>query len=394
MENWDLEYIKEELKLSLATNVYISYDLPATIIEKKKYSDTPSKEKYQFSFHIESDYKCLELKLKDFNIKYKLKERGNYYRDYDTFEIADESYRTEMRSCLRERARPIFDFLLETGFNSKKDIEDFMFFRTKNLHFTRRPQKEIEAELKKKEEEEKSLRLKEYILMTDDSRSIDSSDIQRFQALSRCSDIVVTLGTKELKETKETVGYIEFIPTTFNDSIKVAFLLCESDKFAEKRVLTNTINRILRFMLPLHEILCKYFEINAETVLSIARGETAGPLIIKHIITPNNNVPETPNNNVPEISKGILQLSDLEDQLGTEPVDMVVISCRDNIWNLSFSDNKLLRIDSQGQKEHSLNVIKHELLNHGYYIHENAFIKYMKKADFSTNLYFKKDRNA
>ncbi len=342
-------------------------------------------EKYQFSFHIESDYKCLELKLKDFNIEYKLKERGDCHHNYDTFKIADESYFTEMRSCLRERTRPIFDFLLETGFNSKKDIEDFMFFRTKDLHFTRRPQKEIEAELKKKEEEEKSLQLSKYILMTDDSMSIDYSDIKRFQALSRCSDIIVTLGTEEFKETNETVGYIEFIPTTFNDSIKVAFLLCESDKFAENRVLNNTINRILRFMLPIHEILYKYFEINMETILSIARGETAGPLIIKRI---------TPLDNGTEISKGILQLSDLADALCTEPVDMVVISCRDNIWNLSFSDDRLLRIDSQGQKEHSLNVIKHELLNHGYFIHENAFNKYIKNADFSKNLYFKKDRNA
>lgn len=221
--------------------------------------------------------------------------------------------------------------------------------------------------------------------MTDDSMSIDSSDITRFQALSRCSDIVVTLGTEELKETDETIGYIEFIPTTFNDSIKVAFLLCESDKFAENRRLTNTINRILRFMLPLHEILCKYFEINTETVLSIARGETAGPLIIKRI---------TPLDNATEIPKGILQLSDLADALCTEPVDMVVVSCRDNIWNLSFSDDRLLMIDSQGQKEHSLNVIKHELLNHGYFIYENAFTKYIKEADFSTNLYFKKDHNA
>lgn len=392
MDNWDLEYIKEELQLSLATNVYISYNLPDTIIYKKESSATPSKEKYQFSFHIESDYKCLELKIKDFNITYKLKNditymhnEGRYYSYVEEFEIADKSYRTEMRSCLRERTRPIFDFLFETGFNSKTDIEDFMFFRTQNLHFTRPSQKEIEAELKKKEEEEKSLQLSKYILITDDSMSIDSSDIKRFQALNRCSDIVVTLGTEELKETDETIGYIEFIPTTFNDSIKVAFLLCESDKFAENRGLTNTINRILRFMLPLHEILCKYFEINTETVLSIARGETAGPLIIKRIIPLDNGT---------EISKGILQLSDLADALCTEPVDMVVISCRDNIWNLSFSDDRLLRIDSQGQKEHSLNVIKHELLNHGYFIHENAFTKYIKKADFSTNLYFKKDRNA
>ena len=101
-----------------------------------------------------------------------------------------------------------------------------------------------------------------------------------------------------------------------------------------------------------------------------------------------------PLDNATEIPNGILQLSDLADALCTEPVDMVVISCRDNIWNLSFSDDRLLRIDSQGQKEHSLNVIKHELINHGYFIHENAFTQYIKKADFSTNLYFKKDRNA
>ena len=72
---------------------------------------------------------------------------------------------------------------------------------------------------------------------------------------------------------------------------------------------------------------------------------------------------------------------------------MVIASCKDNIWDLSFSDGKLLRIDSQGQKEHSLNVIKHELLNHGYFIHEPAFDNYMKKADFSKNLYFKRKRN-
>lgn len=379
MDNWDLEYIKKELRLSLATNVYISYDLPPDNI--KGNSDEYKKKKYQFSFHIESDYKCLELKVNDFVLKYEPQYKEGYYYK---FKISDEC-RTEMRSCLREQARPIIDFLLETGFESETDIEDFMFFRTKNLHFIRPSQKEIEAELKKKAKEEKSSRLKEYILMTDDSMSIDSFDIKRFQALSRCSDIVVTLGIEELKETNETIGYIEFIPTTFNDSIRVAFLLCESDKFAENRGLTNTINRILRFMLPIHEILCKYFEINTETVLSIAKGETAGPLIIRRII---------PLDNATEISKGILQLSDLADALCTEPVDMVVISCRDNIWNLSFSDDRLLRIDSQGQNEHSLNVIKHELLNHGYFIHENAFTKYIQKADFSTNLYFKKDRNA
>lgn len=328
----------------------------------------------------------MELDKDYIKLNYETDEVDQWIHDrlYD-YKLCDESYRTEIRSCLRKQARPLIDFLLETGFESETDIEDFMLLKNNTLHFTKISQEEKEKELKKKAEEEKSLQLNKYVIMTDDAMSIDSSDIKRFQALSRCSDIVVTLGTEELKETDETIGYIEFIPTTFNDSIKVAFLLCESDKFAENRGLTNTINRILRFMLPLHEILCKYFEINTETVLSIARGETAGPLIIKRII---------PLNNATEISKGILQLSDLADALCTEPVDMVVVSCRDNIWNLSFSDDRLLRIDSQGQKEHSLNVIKHELLNHGYFIHENAFTKYIKKADFSTNLYFKKDRNA
>lgn len=385
MDNWDLEYIKEELKLSLATNVYISYDLPDSTLTQKTTSSSPIKKEYQFYLLIKADNRSLDLKIKEFTLEYKYYSHVRLTRGCFTDFKIDESYLTEMRNCLSNRTRPIINFLLETEFKNTTDIEAFMRFRTKELHFIRPSQKVIEAELKKKAEEEKSLKLSKYILMTDDSMSIDSFDIKRFQALSRCSGIVLTLGTEELKENKETVGYIEFIPTTFNDSIKVAFLLCESDKFAENRGLTNTINRILRIMLPLYEILCKYFEINIETILSIARGETADPLIIKRI---------TPLYNATEISKGILQLSDLADALCTEPVDMVVISCRDNIWNLSFSDDRLLRIDSQGQKEHSLNVIKHELLNHGYFIHENAFNKYIKKADFSTNLYFKKDRNA
>ena len=387
MDNQDLENTKKKLQLSLATNVYFSYNYPQKTIHRKGQSNAPLivTEKFIFSLVVESDYDCMELDKDNINLKYETDYLGQATSRVYAYELCDESYRTEIRSCLRKQARPLIDFLLETGFESETDIEDFMLLKNNILHFTKISQEKKEAELKKKEEEEKSLQLGKYILMTDDSMSIDSSDIKRFQALSRCSDIIVTLGTEELKETKETVGYIEFIPTTFNDSIRVAFLLCESDKFAEKRVLTNTINRILRFMLPLHEILCKYFEINTETVLSIARGETAGPLIIKRIIPLDNGT---------EISKGILQLSDLADALCTEPVDMVVISCKDNIWNLSFSDDRLLRIDSQGQKEHSLNVIKHELLNHGYFIHENAFTKYIKKADFSTNLYFKKDRNA
>lgn len=387
MDKRDLENNKEKLKLSLATNVYFSYNYPQKKICRKGYSDASLKERerFKFSLIVESDYDCMELDQGYFYLDYEIDEANRWTDKLYYYKLCDESYLTEIRSRLRVQARPIIDFLLETGFESETDIEDFMLLKNNILHFTRISQEKKEAKLKKKKEEEKSLQLSKYILMTDDSRSIDSSDIKRFQSLSRCSDIVVTLGTEELKETNETIGYIEFIPTTFNDSIRVAFLLCESDKFAENRGLTNTINRILRFMLPLHEILYKYFEINTETVLSIARGETAGPLIIKRII---------PLDNATEISKGILQLSDLADALCTEPVDMVVISCRDNIWNLSFSDDRLLRIDSQGQNEHSLNVIKHELLNHGYFIHENAFTKYIQKADFSTNLYFKKDRNA
>ena len=387
MNNQDLENNKKKLNLSLATNVYFSYNYPQKTIHRKGQSNAPLivTETYIFSLIVESDYDCIELDKHYIELDYETDDVDQWSEDLYDYKLCDESYRTEIRSCLRKQARPLIDFLLETGFESETDIEDFMLLKNKTLHFTKISQEEKEKELKKKAEEEKSLQLNKYVLMTDDTMSIDSSDIKRFQALSRCSDIVVTLGTEELKETDETIGYIEFIPTTFNDSIKVAFLLCESDKFAENRGLTNTVNRILRFMLPIHEILYKYFEINMETILSIARGETAGPLIIKRI---------TPLDNATEISKGILQLSDLADALCTEPVDMVVISCRDNIWNLSFSDDRLLRIDSQGQKEHSLNVIKHELLNHGYFIHENVFNKYIKKADFSTNLYFKKDRNA
>ena len=326
----------------------------------------------------------MQLDLANITLSYVTK---HFYQDsfklYD-YDLENDSYIVEMRKYLREEARPVIDYLLESGFENEDDIESFMLLKTTQLHFRKMTQEEKNIELKEKAEEKKFQRLKEYILINDDSGSMESSNIQRFQSLSRSSDIVMTLGTEEFRETNETVGYIEFIPTTFNDSIRVAFLLCESDKFAENRALINTINRILRFMLPIYEILRKDFAIDTETVLSIARGEITGPIIINRI---------TPIDNASWASKGILQLSDLADELSSEPVDMVVVSCKDNIWDLSFSDGKLLRIDSQGQKEHSLNVIKHELLNHGYFIHEPAFESYIKKADFSKNLYFKRNRN-
>ena len=266
MNNQDLENYKKKLKLSLATNVYFSYNYPQKKICRKGYSDASLKERerFKFSLIVESDYDCMELDQGYFYLDYEIDEANRWTDRLYDYKLCNESYLTEIRSRLRVQARPIIDFLLETGFESETDIEDFMLLKNNILHFTRFSQEKKEAELKKKKEEEKSLQLSKYILMTDDSRSIDSSDIKRFQALSRCSDIVVTLGTEELKETNETIGYIEFIPTTFNDSIRVAFLLCGSDKFAENRGLTNTINRILRFMLPIHEILCKYFEINTK----------------------------------------------------------------------------------------------------------------------------------
>ena len=385
MANLTLEDIKIRLRLSSANNIYFSYNYPEKeiFITNDSYHETEIR-KYNLNLVVESDYDCVTLNLANFKLQYKTFDSFHAYRANYKFKLHDESYSTEMRSSLRVNIRPIIDSLIAMGFVNETDIEDFMLLKKNRLHLIRISQEEKDAELRKKAEEERSLRLKEYILITDDSGSIESSNIQRFQSLSRSSDIVMTLGTEEFKGTNETIGYIEFIPTIFNDSIRVAFLLCESDKFAEKRVLINTINRILRFMLPIYEILRKDFAIDTEIALSIARGEITGPIIISRI---------TPIDNTAGISKEILQLSDLADELSIEPVDMVVVSCKDNIWNLSFSDGRLLRIDSQGQKEHSLNVIKHELLNHGYFIHEPAFDNYMKKADFTKNLYFKRNRN-
>lgn len=224
--------------------------------------------------------------------------------------------------------------------------------------------------------------LRKYIDLLSDSSIIKTSDIKRFQDLIKNSIIVLSLGVEELNINDEVVGYLEFIPSSFSDVIRVAFVRCSKDKFNEERKSQNVINRIFRLMMPVFVILQEHFDIKLDTVISFAKGEIPGPIVINRT---------TPIEKETVISKGILQLSDLADELCAEPVDMVVLSCRDNIWDLSFSDGRLLRVDSQGQKEHSLNVIKHELLNHGYFIHEPAFDNYMKKADFTKNLFFKKN---
>ena len=380
MEDLTLEDIKTNLELSSSKNVYFSYEYPKNNISLTRndfwYGYKRFTVDWNFSLLIESDYGLIQSESQIIKL--------SYTKSLIDYNLEKGPYTVEMRKYLRDKTLPIIDSLIAMGFENETDIEDFILLKKNSLHFTRISKKEKEAILKKKAEEEKSLRLKEYILIIDDSWSIKSSDIQRFQSLSKSSDIVMTLGTEEIKETNETIGYIEFIPTTFNDSIRVAFLLCETAKFNENRESINTTNRILRFMLPICEILRKDFAIDTENVLSIAKGESTGPIII------NRN---TPLDSITGASKEILQLSDLAEELNDEPVDMIVVSCKDNIWDLSFSNGKLLKIDAQGQKEHSLNVIKHELLNHGYFIHEPAFDNYMKKANFSKNLYFKKNRN-
>lgn len=384
MAELTLEDIKISLNLSGSKNVYFSYEYPKEKIREPRLSNSLIRH-WEFSLSMESDYGLIQLDPKTIDLNYIIEKAitpGWRVTGQDYF-LDDNHHTVFMRKYLRYKAQPIIDFLLEMGYENEESIEDFMLLKKNSLHFTKLSQEEKEAELKQKAEEEKALQLKQYILITDDSVCIESSDIRKFQVLSRSSNIVMTLGTEEFKNTNEMLGYIEFIPTAFNDSIRIAFLLCESDKFDNYRKLMNTTNRILRFMMPIHEILRKDFIIDTETVLSIAKGEITGPIIINRI---------TPIDNSTGISKGILQLSDLKDELYSEPVDMVIVSCKDNIWELSFSDGRLLRIDSQGQKEHSLNIVKHELLNHGYFIHEPAFDNYMKKADFSKNLYFKKNR--
>lgn len=384
MAELTFEDIKISLNLSTSKNIYFSYEYPKAQIRETRLSNSliiP----WEFFLSMESDYGLIQLNSKTIDLNYVIGKvlTPNFRIIGQNYFLEDNHHTVFMRKYLRYKAQPIIDFLLEMGYENEESVEDFMLLKKNSLHFTKISQEEKETELKQKAEEEKALRLKQYILITDDSVNIGSSDIRKFQALSRSSNIVITLGTEEFKVTNETLGYIEFIPTMFNDSIRVAFLLCESDKFDDYLKLMNTTNRILRFMLPIHEILRKDFTIDTETVLSVAKGEITGPIIINRT---------TPLNNVAGISKEILQPSDLANELFIEPVDMVIVSCKDNIWELSFSDGRLLRIDSQGQKEHSLNVVKHELLNHGYFIHEPAFDNYMKKADFSKNLYFKKNR--
>ena len=371
------------MNLEEARNVYLSYNLPKRIIGYDSFvSHTAIHKKEQWSCNltVESDYDNISFHVMSTDVTYK---RGEGYKEYGNLDV-DSIDKITLRKKIRLTANPIISILNETGFTTESKIEDFMLLKKNELHFIRITQEEKEEAIRDKAEKEKSQRLAEYIHIMDDSVNIESSDIRKFWALGKSSNIVMTLGTEEFKETNETIGYIEFIPTMFNDSFRIAFLLCETDKFDDNRKSLNTINRIMRFMLPIYEILRKDFAIETETILNVARGKITGPIIINRI---------TPIDNTAGISKGILQLSDLADELCTEPVDMVVVSFKNDIWDLSFSDGKLLLIDSQGHKEHSLNVIKQELLNHGYFIHEPAFDNYMKKADFSKNLYFRKNRN-
>lgn len=156
MDNQCIEKIKEELKLSLAGNVYFSYRYPNKIIRRQgqdycgPYVVTAT---FIFSLIVESDYDCIELDKDDIKLNYATDHGGYLCKSYlYDYKLCDESYRTEMRSYLRKQARPLIDFLLETGFKSETDIEDFMLLKNTTLHFTKISQEEKEKELKKKAE--------------------------------------------------------------------------------------------------------------------------------------------------------------------------------------------------------------------------------------------------
>ena len=97
----------------------------------------------------------MQLDLANITLSYVTK---HFYQDsfklYD-YDLENDSYIVEMRKYLREEARPVIDYLLESGFENEDDIESFMLLKTTQLHFRKMTQEEKNIELKEKAEEKK-----------------------------------------------------------------------------------------------------------------------------------------------------------------------------------------------------------------------------------------------